>query len=396
VGDWVEQLIWNAIAYAAVAGAGLGVMLGVYLFAPGLHQSWFSLPRLRPGTWTGHDVFLAFCIFLGFPRLIVELLLVMGFFNSLIGLEPDGPPIDKLIYGARCVWICSPLTLAIVLGLLFAMLFARSGTRPHHYGLSWARWPANSGLGLIALIVGKPIVLGIFALALLLFTRRPDPVESLVNLQPPEWEWALLAFQTTVAAPLMEEVVFRGILQGWLRRASLSGHLTFLTMAFFMAIALHSGDLLGNAEQRDYGPAVFAIVMAAGYAFALYRLTDRFRLNEAEVQQWRPMPSMPPLDVSLGATEEEARELRRQWAEEDETRSRRWAIANARFAIFGSAFLFAVVHPWPDALAMFPMGLMLGWLAYRTQSLIGPLVFHMLFNLSTFIALYGSVLSANR
>jgi membrane protease YdiL (CAAX protease family) len=36
---------------------------------------------------------------------------------------------------------------------------------------------------------------------------------------------------------------------------------------------------------------------------------------------------------------------------------------------------------------------MLRWLAYRTQSLIGPIVFHMLFNLSTFIALYASVLS---
>ena len=37
------------------------------------------------------------------------------------------------------------------------------------------------------------------------------------------------------------------------------------------------------------------------------------------------------------------------------------------------------------------MALVLGWLKYRTQSLIAPITFHALFNLIAFTALYGSV-----
>jgi membrane protease YdiL (CAAX protease family) len=391
-------LKWNAIAYGVVAVLGLAALVGLYACVPALRRRWFPVSRLRPGAWLGHDVFLAFCIFLGFPRLIVDSLQLLGFFTPLLGSEPDAPPLDKLLYGSRCTWISSPLTLAAVLGLLFAVLFARSGARPHHYGLSWARWPANVGLGIIAFVLGKPIVLGIFALSVLVFTPRPDPIDGIAQLHPPEWEWALLAFHTTVAAPLLEEITIRGILQGWLRRTTLSGHLTFLTMTLFLGVLLHSGDVLGpqgDAEPREhrYAPLAFAAVLAVGYGFALYRLTARFQLSETEIQQWQPAASLPPLDGSFAASEEQAQQLKRQLAEADEARNQRWADANARLAVLGSASLFAMIHPWPAALALFPMGLMLGWLAYRTQSLIGPIVFHMLFNLSTFIALYASVLS---
>jgi membrane protease YdiL (CAAX protease family) len=49
-------------------------------------------------------------------------------------------------------------------------------------------------------------------------------------------------------------------------------------------------------------------------------------------------------------------------------------------AVYSTAALFASIHPWPTPVALFVLGLGLGWLAYRTQSLVGPMVLHALFN----------------
>lgn len=410
--DWANQLKWNAIAYAVVVVAAFALLLGLWIFVPNLRRSWLPLPRLRPGTWTGLDVFLAFCVLQGFQLLLAELLLWMGFFKTALGPGPDmdSPELERILYALRSRSLSSPLTLTVILGVVFAMMYARSGSRPHHYGMTSARWPANLGLGLIAFVLCQPVILGGFALLLLVFPQHFDPFRVFGKSSPPQWEWAFLAFQTTVAAPLLEEIFCRGILLGWLRRASLSGHLTLVSITLFVAIFTRGSDFsrldekAEAVEQAEAGkkadprsfeiaPAVFGVVMAAGYGFALYRLGRHFGLTEAEVQSWRTSPSTPPLTGSAIISEEHMRELHLRIREADDDRSRRWAYANGRLAVFGSALLWAVLHPWPHALALFPMGLVLGWLAYRTQSLIGPIVFHVLFNLSTFIALYGSSLS---
>src|SRR5262249_41002209 len=51
-------------------------------------------------------------------------------------------------------------------------------------------------------------------------------------------------------------------------------------------------------------------------------------------------------------------------------------------AIFGTALLFACVHAfvWPSPVALFVLALGLGVLAWRSQSLVGPVVLHALFN----------------
>ncbi len=51
-------------------------------------------------------------------------------------------------------------------------------------------------------------------------------------------------------------------------------------------------------------------------------------------------------------------------------------------AIYGTSLLFAAMHSgvWPSPIALFVLGLGLGWLAYRTRSLVGPILVHALFN----------------
>ena len=59
-------------------------------------------------------------------------------------------------------------------------------------------------------------------------------------------------------------------------------------------------------------------------------------------------------------------------------------------AIYGTALLFAMFHVsvWPTPIPLFLLALGLGYLAYRTQSVVGPIVMHVLFNTVACIALF--------
>jgi membrane protease YdiL (CAAX protease family) len=394
VDEVIKQLRWEGLAYAIVAGAALLVLFGLFAFVPALRRRWLPLPRLRPGVWTGNEVFFAFCIMLGFPTLIVEILLRIGFFTPLIGPAPalDDTDMERAVYGVQCVIVSSPLSLTVILGMVLGMMYARTGTRPHRYGLTWGRPVANAVLGLLAFVASRPVLIGIFLLAALVFPARPDdPLLELATRGMPEWEWALIAFQTIVAAPILEEVLCRGILQGWLRRATLAGQIGLLAMALFLTVFVNQAGL-----GRLFASLAFISLLAVGYACALMRLRRQFALNDDELKDWQVLPSRPPLDSALTGGEEEAWAAREQARARDEARATQWADANATLAILGSALFFAAMHSnWPGPIALFPMGLMLGWMARRTQSLIGPITFHALFNLTTFIALYASALSGD-
>ena len=70
----------------------------------------------------------------------------------------------------------------------------------------------------------------------------------------------------------------------------------------------------------------------------------------------------------------------------------RFAVFNAgncRLSVLGSAMFFAIFHSsvWPTPIALFGLGLVLGWLAYRTQSLVGAIVLHAFFNVVAFLVL---------
>jgi membrane protease YdiL (CAAX protease family) len=130
-------------------------------------------------------------------------------------------------------------------------------------------------------------------------------------------EWLLLAFAVMVAAPLGEELVFRGALQ-----------------RLFLELS-------------------------------------------ANIVPWRGGQHAPPAD-SLGSAYPDA-----------EAAYRRPANPHPAAAVFASALLFAAVHSfaWPSPIALFVLGLGLGYLALRTQSLVGPVILHSLFNAASFVLL---------
>ena len=67
------------------------------------------------------------------------------------------PLVDRHTYHA----VVKP-PVALTVAMTVSLLFAISRTRPHHLGLTAARWPANVVLG-VALFLGvAPVALGVF------------------------------------------------------------------------------------------------------------------------------------------------------------------------------------------------------------------------------------------
>jgi membrane protease YdiL (CAAX protease family) len=224
-------------------------------------------------------------------------------------------------FSRRFLWaaaLAGPFTVAAV---LLAMRL-RSGTRLYQAGLTTHRWRADAVLGYLVWLILTPAVLTVHVLALHYLGKVPHPFERLAQEGLAPVEWGLLVFLAVVQAPLTEELVFRGVLQPWAARSPEAGHAVFVGA---VAVAL----LLSPTP--DAAPAIFALATLPGYLLLL-------RLF--------PMP------------ERDAR------------------------AVYSTALLFAAFHAgaWPSPVALFLLGLGLGWLAWRTRSLTGPFVVHALFN----------------
>src|SRR5205814_1518763 len=63
------------------------------------------------------------------------------------------------------------------------------------------------------------------------------PLEKLINEGMMPIEWVLLLVQAIVLGPILEELLFRGVLLGWLRRASLVGHGVLVAMILLLTMA---------------------------------------------------------------------------------------------------------------------------------------------------------------
>jgi membrane protease YdiL (CAAX protease family) len=63
--------------------------------------------------------------------------------------------------------------------------------------------------------------------------------------------------------------------------------------------------------------------------------------------------------------------------------------ARAGSAIWATAMLFAALHSgvWPSPIPLFVLGLGLGYVAWRTRSILAPILIHGMFNAVSLIAL---------
>jgi membrane protease YdiL (CAAX protease family) len=238
------------------------------------------------------------------------------------------------------VWVtlfCFPLNVATIL-LLPRVL---SDTRPYQLGLSTHRLGRNALLGVLGWFLLSLPVLAVNLLALWLYqhstgARSTTHLLTVLSQSRPEWwEFALLVLSAVAAAPVLEELLYRGLLQRWFSQRSWGGSLAWC-LAMAVALAKKHELIATASNHRDWNelgvamqPAAFVLLLSPGLWLA--------------ARHRRPQVSR---------------------------------------AILGTSALWAVLHSdsWPDPVALFVLGLGIGWLADRTRSLTGPIVLHSLFN----------------
>ncbi len=231
-------------------------------------------------------------------------------------------------FSPRALWAAFLAMPVSVAAMLLALRLR--GARPYQAGLTTHRWRTDVTLGYLLWLVLTPPVLAVHVAAIHYLGKSPHPFERLAQEGLAPVEWGLVVFLAVVQAPLTEELAFRGILQPWAARGPESSHAVIVgavAVSLLLSPPVAPQGLSGLATP----PTLFALAMLPGYLL------------------------LPPL---LPLPEQDAR------------------------AIYATALLFAAFHAgaWPSPVALFLLGLGLGWLAWRTRSLTGPFTVHALFN----------------
>ncbi len=302
----------------------------------------FPPQRRRRAPWTEPEIFAAWLSRWFWAVLVSAALRAAGFFVWMYGPDFDpteGSAQEKELATVRFNLWLSAFAFPFAAASIVILLRVFSGTRPYQLGLTGRHAGRCVLLGLLAWMVLTPAVHSVNVLAYQLYARLGVPTDQhpfsrLGSVPLSLAEQVALAFAVLVAAPVVEELLFRGVLQPWLARRRWGG---FAAMggALFLAVLARSEklrqpwpDLGVTGVLHELTPALFVVAMVPGFLW-----------------------------------------VRRRYAE-------------VGGAVYGVALLFAVVHAnaWPQPVALFVLALGLGYLAYRTQSLVGPVVLHSLFN----------------
>jgi membrane protease YdiL (CAAX protease family) len=393
---WDDNDRATLIAYGLIA---VPALVAVLIFRP---RPMLPLQRLRYGSWNGGSVlfhgFLLLAAFVAthlffekagiYGRLIPELAEVR--FDPLAGADEKAA---ERVRDVRRSNLSEPLGALFFLAMSFSLLPTLQRTPISRAGMTLARWGPNILLGLRAFLVVTPVVLAIHVVCSQVFKPEQHPFEVLGNLKGLEtFEWFFFFANVVVLGPIFEEWLFRGLLQGWLRRA------TYLEHAMFVAfLAAYVGIVVAFRKLAELDVPIALVAWTAGLAAVdLAAVYLQYRpLYDLGLAYFR-RPDLPPLPDDEAVVDAWTVNLFGGEGHEHRARPWRdfgprwilWKFASARWSIFGSAMFFALAHgTWPTPLALFFLGLALGWLAFRTQSLVPSMIVHGLFNLVSFLAL---------
>jgi membrane protease YdiL (CAAX protease family) len=311
------------------------------------------------------------------------------------------------------------------IGSILGLLWLTSGAKPEQMGLTTRGWPRHVLYGFLAWVLFAPPVFifnGVINLIFRFVLRAKEeqhPLTRLLGLESSSADAVLIVLTAALAAPFFEELLFRGVLQPWFAKRRWAG-LIGIAGAFIFAVLDRGSEIVQGLRTRDWlvlaqgaGAPLFVLVMVPGYFLVCY-LADLLLLRgqrspsfplwgkevwgegeslafsaqplsaspplcesgivgEGESQAFSPQPLSPP----LGATGDQNAESVTQDRFPSRLQAVRWT-----GAIYASSLLFAAAHSsvWPSPIALFVLALVLGYLAYRTRSLVSSIMLHGLFN----------------
>ena len=204
-----QDLLVTLIALGTVAVIGGMVSLLLWFVVLGGRGRLLPLQRLRPGSWQGREVALVFLVMIFIPGMAQGFLEGIGFYQEFYGKEPTSEQ--------KQLWYMA-LAFPIIVAGSILILFTLSGTRPRHLGMTTGRWAQNIILGWLTWFPLTILTLGMYYLVRFWIKAREHSLGRALDSQAIAPEWLLGIFLAVVIAPFLEELVFRGVLQGWLRR----------------------------------------------------------------------------------------------------------------------------------------------------------------------------------
>lgn len=298
-------------------------------------------PPGRPAVpWTAAEVGLALLLSLAVEVLVHQLLSLSGWFDWFYGREwveaaraaAADDDAGRLARARMALWVPA-VALPLKVAAVVALLWRTAGVSLAQLGLTTRRLGRGALLGLLLALALTPGAYGINALMILLIEEMGGRQQPHVFMQIGQAglspaEWGVLVFSAVVAAPLWEELFYRGVVQPWVIDRQPAGGWAALAVALAVTASVRGEAFVcGVPPAVEWLPFVLLIALAAAY----------------------------PLLAGRSA---------------------------ATAGVYASGVLFAWVHVavWPSPVPLVWLAMGLGWLFYRTGSLAGPIVLHAAFN----------------
>lgn len=312
-------------AWILVAAACLVPVLLLYAL-PGRARLLRSPDDVDPGPRTLAEVGLVFFVVLGLTNILAQ-----GIVHSL---DLPRESTDRLWWSLLIHIVLAPAA------ALATVLIPRhiSGTRADQLGVTTRTLRANICLGYFAWLLVTPLLLLLFWAVLQSDEREPHQLERLLEATPTFGTWMLVLAAGLIVAPVLEELLYRGVAQPWLSRQ----------------------------------PWAADCLVGALFLLLCWKVTSEWWDRQQSPSAWQlvALGVLGPLYAGMVFT------LRHRPAE-----------SGARRGLFAASALFAALHPWPSPIPLFFLGLVLGRVRQRTGSLVAPIVIHFLFNLVALLPL---------
>jgi membrane protease YdiL (CAAX protease family) len=336
-----------AKAFATVSAVSAALAVALWLLRPS--RSLLPPQRWRAEPWSGWHCALAFLAFLVIPEIVAALFDLAAVQNWFLRRPGEPQTANRLIRLA-----------AALVALPFVVLawWAIVGAPALGIRMAASNCRRDTILGVSGWLLFGPVVYLVNFVALLVYGalyHSQPPEHPLLDLLRHETSartlTTLILVESLIAAPIREELLFRGILQSWLCRHPQGGALGF-AWASLLGISFRSLAVTTSGLDRWLSLAAPVLLVGAVAAAAWWVSDQLARLDPPRTLLW-----VAPLI--------------------DPERRRR-----AVLGLFGTAAMFANLHAvvWPTPIPLLALGLGLGWLALRTQGVIAPIVCHALFN----------------
>jgi membrane protease YdiL (CAAX protease family) len=184
---------------------------------------------------------------------------------------------DRWVMARRNLWVAT-LAAPFQVATILVILWRSSGTRPFQLGLTLHRLRQNFWLGVCGFALLTPAVYGILAGLEVLqkSTEKHDLAWVAEHSDRLPVELAAVIFSAVIAAPVLEELLFRGLLQRWLgtvhwggaAAAGVAGILALSQCHRPIKAAWDMGDR--SALVQASLPVLFVVAMMPGFLLTQY------------------------------------------------------------------------------------------------------------------------------